>query len=490
LPIRARLSAVNVLLLAVILGALGAFLVLRLRSDLRSRIDDEVRASAATIAANYEHEGLSGFREISRAALPRGGSASQVLDPNGRVVIAYGRPVADAPMVTQPLRAAALAGRSELLEVGLGRSRRPYRVMAERVRRGRRAQLVVVASSLDEVHDAAERVLFLLLLAAPAALAAAGLVGWRLLRSALLPVQRMTEKAERIGIDRLDERLAAPNAADEIGRLAMTLNAMLDRLEKGVGAQRRLIADASHELRAPLAAMRAELEVSMRDSARSAEEREVMESVREEVLRMSRTVQNLLTLAQADEGRLGLVRTRIDLADAVADATRPLRALAATNGLVLRTGGMSCVVEADAEHLHQALTNLIENAIKFTPAGGLVTVESWQRDGEAGVTVSDTGPGVAPEARAHLFDRFYRVDSSRSRASGGSGLGLAICYEIAAAHGGRVWMEAADGRGSAFSIALPHHDGTSDEARDALASNGVLLDRSNPPQKGETWVSP
>jgi heavy metal sensor kinase len=457
-PIRTRLTVVNVLLLAVILAGLSAFLVLRLRADLRSAIDTDVRTSSATIAANYAHEGPSGFREISRAALPHSGAASQVLDARGHIVVAYGGPVADSVMAAPGKRAAALTGRPTFFEKTFARSQPASRVLVTRVGPARQGQLLVVASSLDEVNEAVRRVLILLLLAAPAALGAAGLVGWLLLRSALAPVQRMTEEADRIGIDRLHGRVETPRAADEIGRLGATLNAMLDRLEAGVSAKRRLVADASHELRAPLAAMRAELDVRLRDPDCSAAEHEVLQSVREDALRMSRTVDNLLTLAQADEGRLGLVRTRIDLHDAVEGAVRPLRALAEAGGVAIDTSDGSCPAQGDSDRLHQALTNLIENAIKFTPPGGSIAVSTWQADGETGVTVSDTGLGVPAEARERLFDRFYRGDRSRSRQPAGSGLGLAICYEIAAAHGGRIWVESEPGAGSSFSIALPHDE--------------------------------
>jgi signal transduction histidine kinase len=170
---------------------------------------------------------------------------------------------------------------------------------------------------------------------------------------------------------------------------------------------------------------------------------------------MSRTVDNLITLARADEGRLDLLSDEVDLDQALDEAVRPLRALAEAKGVRLRTMGEPCRTRGDEHRLQHALANLIENAIKFTPPGGEVTLSSWRRGDEVGVTVSDTGPGIPAAERAHVFDRFYRVDRSRSRESGGSGLGLAICREIATAHGGRVWVESEEGAGSAFSLALP-----------------------------------
>jgi signal transduction histidine kinase len=230
---------------------------------------------------------------------------------------------------------------------------------------------------------------------------------------------------------------------------------MLDRLERGVEEKRRLVADASHELRTPLAAMRAELDISLRGDDLTPAARTVLESTLEEAERMSRTVDNLLMLARVDEGRLELLTTRVDMLDASEAAADPLRSLAAAKNLTFAVEGEHYAAEADPHRLHQALTNFIENAIKYAEPGGTVRVSTWHDDHEVGVTVTDDGPGIPPGARAHIFDRFYRVDSARGRDGGGSGLGLAICREIANAHGGRVWVESKEGEGSAFTIALP-----------------------------------
>ena len=172
---------------------------------------------------------------------------------------------------------------------------------------------------------------------------------------------------------------------------------------------------------------------------------------------MSRTVDNLLTLAQADEGHLQLLAAPLLLRDRVRATIRALAPAATAKGLALEAleAGRPALVDADAQRVDQMLVNLIENAIKYTPPGGAVTVLTWRRGSEVGVTVSDTGPGIPPEALDHVFDRFFRVDGARRRTSGGSGLGLSICREIVEAHGGRIWVESEPGRGSAFSLALP-----------------------------------
>ena len=453
LPIRVRLTAWYAVLLAIILTGLSTFLVLQLRADLEDTVEVEVRSGSLEIARAYQKEGAGDFRDASRTVLPHGSSAAQVVAPGGRVLVAFGEPVAARLLVSKESVARALAGERQTLTVKLGAHR--FRAAVVPVRRLGRDRVIVVAESLRHVDESVDQVLLLLLLGLPAALAATAVGGWWLARKALRPVERMTSKAEEIGIDRLHERIAPPRTEDEIGRLALTLNAMLDRLERGVEEKHRLIADASHELRTPLAAMRAELDVSLMDDDLSPPIREVLESTREEVDRMSRIVANLLTLARVDEGRLELLKTRVDLGAAIEEAVRPLQPLAAAKQLKLEVNGARCEADADPQRLNQALTNFIENAIKFSDPGGAVYISAWERNGEVGVTVKDTGPGIPPDARAQVFDRFYRADPARSRASGGSGLGLSICREVADAHGGRVWVESEEGAGSSFSLALP-----------------------------------
>jgi heavy metal sensor kinase len=455
LPIRARLTVWYAAVLAVVVVALGAFLVVRLGSDLQAAVDRDVRQGVTTIARGYAARGTDEFLEVAETALPSGGSAAQVLDADGRVLLTYGDGVSARQMVSSGVRAGAVAGRRQLLTVRLGDSGQRFRVMAVPVRRLGRRQVVVAAESLAGVERSVQRVIVLLLFAGPAALAATALGGWWLARKALLPVERMISQAEDIGIDRLDERIAVPRVQDEIGYLAVTLNAMLDRLERGVEEKHRLIADASHELRTPLAVMRAELDVTLRGAELAPNAHAVLESVREEVGRMARTVDNLLTLAEVDEGRLGLLPQRVGMRDAIEAAVRPLQPLADAKHLQLDVGGAACQAQADPQRLHQVISNFIENAIKYAHPDGHVRVMSWSSADEVGVTVADDGPGIPAEACAHIFDRFYRVDGARGRDNGGSGLGLAICREIAGAHGGRVSVVSEEGAGTTFTLALP-----------------------------------
>jgi len=273
LPIRVRLTAWYAALLAVILLGLSAFLVLQLRADLEDAIDREVRDGSNQIARGYVREGPQDFRDVSSTVLPTGSSAAQVVAPGGRILVSYGEPLSRRLIVPKEEIAWALAGDSRTLTVRLGADR--YRARVVPVQRRGRERVVVVAESMRHVDESVEQVLLLLLLGLPAAVAATAVVGWWLARKALRPVERMTSQAEGIGIDRLHERIEVPQAQDEIGHLAVTLNAMLDRLERGVDEKHRLITDASHDLRTPLAAMRAELDVSLMEETLAPSAREV-----------------------------------------------------------------------------------------------------------------------------------------------------------------------------------------------------------------------
>ena len=464
MPIRARLTLWYAMLLAAIIAGLGGFLVVQLRADLQAVIDREVGARAGGVLGDYVEEVKSArsrdeavreFRELCGSAAPGAGTAAQLIAPAGVILTSCGPADRPQPDVAPNVRQDTIAGRSRLVTVpatsGSGRWRAAVKPVDGP---GGERGSVVVAESLQEVDDAVERVLVLLLLAGPAALVVTVLGGWWLARKALLPVERMTSRAREIGIERLHERIPVPRALDEIGQLALTLNAMLDRLERGIEEKHRLVADASHELRTPLAVMRAELDVTLRGDELPEAARKVLESAREEVDRMSRTVDNLLTLAQVDEGKLELLITPVQLHEAIELAARPLLALAAAKEVRIEVGGEAPPVSADSQRIQQALTNFIENAIKFSRPGGEVRITAWSADAEVGVTVSDEGPGVPAEAAEQVFDRFYRLDGGRGSPVG-SGLGLAICREVAAAHGGRVWVERSPHDGSAFSLALP-----------------------------------
>lgn len=282
------------------------------------------------------------------------------------------------------------------------------------------------------------------------------LIGGRLLaRRILQPVHRMTVAARRIGVTNLSKRLSRTENQDELDRLAAVLNEMLDRLERQFTQIQQFTADAAHEFRTPLAALRGNAEVALCNNASASEIRNILEGSIEEYDRLSRIADDLLLLARADSGTPYLSHDRFALHKAVQDVVDLYAPLAQDRGISLALeNGAAVEVVADAARMRQVVSNLIDNALKFTPAGGRIHVELRRQDGTIDLTVSDSGPGVPAEHLPRIFDRFYRADPARTRRSGGAGLGLAICRTIVEGHGGTI--EAANGAaGATFTLHLP-----------------------------------
>jgi heavy metal sensor kinase len=441
----------------MILTAVGVFLPLRLSRDLVAGIDRTLDAGAAQISpANQETEvGFQDASDATLAGLTGGETAAQTISVTGTVVLHSGDQASQSAMLPPASVARVFAGAHLRTSLRVGRDHEAFRVLALPLGAGQGRQVLVVASSLDEVNQSVHRLRFLLLAVVPVALLAAAGGGWWLARKALRPVAEITREAGAIGDEQLPERVPVPPTTAEISGLATTINAMLERIEHGVREKRRFLADASHELRTPLAVMRSEIEVTLRGGGLEPAAREVLASNAEEVGRMSRIVDDLLTLARIDEGRLELAPSRVDLGAVATDVAASLRPLADAQGVPVTVSGEGVEVDADPESLRRAVRNLVENALKYTGPGGRVGVEVWRRNGEAGLTVTDTGPGIPEALLEQIFDRFVRADTARSRSTGGSGLGLSITREIVEAHGGRVWAESTLGEGSAFSIGFP-----------------------------------
>jgi signal transduction histidine kinase len=262
-------------------------------------------------------------------------------------------------------------------------------------------------------------------------------------------VERIRERVARIGAARLGERVPVPPTRDEIARLAITMNMMLDRLQSAQSAQRQFVADASHELRSPLATFATGLEVAGADPTGEVW-RDLRPVMAAEIDRMSVLVEHLLLLARADDRGLELDVVDVDLDDLLAEEAGRLRASTA-----LRIGGRITPVRVNGDplRLSQVIRNLADNAVRH--ASGRVELSLRQEGDEAVLTVEDDGPGVPEDQRERVFDRFVRLDESRARASGGSGLGLAIVREVLAAHGGRVWLDAGPLGGARVVVRLP-----------------------------------
>lgn len=271
----------------------------------------------------------------------------------------------------------------------------------------------------------------------------------------LAPIGAMASKAQAITADKLSERLPVHNPNDELGRLATTFNNTLARLQDSFDRLRQFTSDASHELRTPLAAMKSVGEVALRDGNDPAAHREGIGSMLEEVDRLARLTESLLKLTRADAGTVRLSKTATDLSALTSEVVECVRVLADEKGLAL-TAKMQTEawVIADPAVLRQAVLNVLDNAIKYTPAGGEVRVTVSREDSHAIIEVADTGDGIPAEHRDRVFDRFYRGDAARSGEAGGVGLGLAIARWAVEANGGRIELARGDGKGSVFRIVL------------------------------------
>jgi heavy metal sensor kinase len=293
----------------------------------------------------------------------------------------------------------------------------------------------------------------MLVLGLPLAVAVAGIGGYALARRALVPIERMTEHARTITAERLNDRLPVDNPDDEMGRLAAVFNATLSRLEQSFEQMRRFTADVSHQLRTPLTAIRSVGEVGLRTSHRDESSyRGIIGSMLEETDRLAVLVDRLLTLSRAEMGQGTFARDVVNLAELAEDVAGHLGVLAEEKGQSLSvdaTGAPTAV--ADRVVLRQALINLVDNAIKFTPAGGKVSIRVSGSDGSAMVDVSDTGPGIPNDARERVFDRFYRGDGD---AAAGTGLGLSIAKSAVEANGGALTVERSGPHGTTFRITL------------------------------------
>ena len=299
--------------------------------------------------------------------------------------------------------------------------------------------------------------MIIFMLALPAGLILAALGGSVMAGRLLRPVDLMAARAEKISAENLSSRLPVEDPRDEFGRMANVINRMLSRLEEGFERLRRFTADASHELRTPLTVIQSVGEVALQENLDAAAYRDRIGSMLEDVARLSRLVDSLLTLTRADAGALALRRKEIDAARLVAQAVEDMRPLAEEKRQDLSLSAAGPVpVQADEATLRLALVNLLDNAVKYTPASGTIAVTLRVRDNETFIEVTDNGPGIPTEHADRVFDRFYRVDQSRTGQAGGAGLGLAIAKWAVEANGGRIELENREAGGSTFRLVLPH----------------------------------
>ncbi len=478
------------LLAAAALATLGAALLVNtLVHGLRDSIDSGLRAQAAVQIADLaatvgegQHPAPALARPGSvayRAALAGGlDGFTATLSPHGRLVEAQPSPLprpalagfGARPPSTPTLRSVAVGGKS-------------LRVLAVPVHRPAGTWTVVTGASLSGASEVSAEISKVLWIAAPIVVALVGLGAWLLSGAALRPVDRMRADAQTLGEHAPSGRLREPGTADSLDALARTFNGLLGRLHSSLGRQRALVADAGHELRTPLAVLRMELDTALRPGRSRDDLIDSIEHAQVEVARLATLAENLLLLAQADEGRQLIAPEPTDVADIVAAAERGVAEHARRQEVqLIADTPVNLVMQADPRALRRVLDNLLGNALQHTPRGGTITVSAatdTARDGAPMMRlgVTDTGPGFAAEFLPRAFERFARADGARTRAStsSGSGLGLSIVATLAEAHGGTVTATNRPGGGASVQVLLPmggphepHTPGRSTDARDPV----------------------
>lgn len=438
----------SVLALGLILFAAGVWVAAS--RSLTASVDDTLTQRAAAVAtvlggsADPQDPVMEELAEY--AATTPEGNLLAVRDETGRELLATRGIVLPWP---------ATSGRKQFGIASL--QNRDYRTLVIRESiRGHRYDLLA-ATSLEGVESLLQGLRNLLLTAAPLVLLLGSLGGYWLSRRALAPVDQITNAARTIGIRNLSHRLAAPATGDELQRLSETWNDMLERLESAVKRLTQFTADASHELRTPIALIRTTAELTLRRERSSGTYREALRQITAESERTARLIEDLLTLARADAGLPALPMARLELAPLIRDVCTQGRVLAEARQVELSADmpGQPIYIDGNDASLRRLFLVLLDNAVKYTPAGGSVMVSLNSDERGPIIAVRDTGIGIEASVLPHIFERFYRADASRNRDAGGSGLGLSIAKWIAESHRAEIQAESVAGAGSVFRVRFP-----------------------------------
>ena len=449
MPIRVRLTLVFLVAMAAVMLATGVFLTLRLRAELGNAVDAGLRSRAETLLAALDPADPS-LGPVNPLA-EEDEAFTQLLATDGTVVesspILEGRPLLP-PTSVRDLGGPAFLDRT----VPTAEEPVPARILALPTGGG---LVVVVASSLEEQSEAVAALVGLLAVGGPVALAVATGLVWILTGWAFRPVERMRTEAEAVSMSEPDRRLTVPSTRDEVAGLVGSLNRMLDRLEEALDRERRFVDDASHELRTPVAALKAELELAVSRSRTKEELEAAVRRAAADSEALARLTEDLLVLARADRGRLPVRPAAVDLDEVIEEVERALSHRASEAGITVeRHVDATPPARVDPVRFRQALSNLLDNAVRHTAPGGRVRLTASRVDGAVLLEVADTGPGFPAETLAHPFEPFARASTVRGR-EGGAGLGMAIVRAVVEAHGGSVTLDNPDGGGARVRLRFP-----------------------------------
>lgn len=469
--IRFQLMFWYTIVFAVLLFCSDAILYTQLQTSLTTSLDTALQLQTEQIASGISNEnGTIAIQDVT-GVLPE--SNSNTTDQQGahadvtfgtliRILDAKGKTVRISPefrvlvvpatSLTQPLHGTPWQGN---VTTRNGQAVRLYSMAL--LDNGTPFAIVQVGESLTQLNTSLRSVLLELLLIAPFALLLGAIGSYWLATRAFIPIDRLTRAARQIKAGDLNQRVPVPPAHDEVHRLATTLNEMIARLDEAFTRQRRFVADASHELRTPVAVIRSMTDLALLQELTSQEYRELLGNINTETERLGHLISDLLAIARSDEGRTLLEQEPVQLDQLVAVVATNAEVLAAEHDITLHVQvAKPITILGDEARLIQMVMNLLDNAIIYTNAGGHVTIALEKQNEQACLIIRDTGIGIAAEHIPHIFERFYRVDPARIRTDGNSsGLGLAIVEWIVHTHGGSISVESQVGRGSTFTVTLP-----------------------------------
>jgi heavy metal sensor kinase len=449
--IRARLTGWYALALTAMMVVYATATFVAVRHEFLEQLDERLHDDfeVAEDRLTREADGTIRWADAHQEAHDDEARVYEVWSPTGEQIHSSG---AQTPLPPLALAQTATSYRYETIIANGER----WRTIAAPVTIGGHNLVLRVSRSEERVREELSEVLVVLVLGLPLVVALAAVGGYLLARRALAPIDHLASEAQRITADRLHERLKVPNERDEIGRLTGVINQTIARLESSFDQLRRFTADSSHELRTPLAVVRGIGEAAVAERRSPAEYEEAIGSMLEEIDRMSSLVDTLLRLSHGDAGTIRLSREAIDLDQLARDVAASLGILAEErNQKVIVDATSQVTVNADRLVLREAVTNVLDNAIKYGPDGSTVTMRIDRVGDEGLLAITDEGPGVAAEHRDRIFNRFFRIDEARSRERGGAGLGLAIAKWAVEIHGGRITVHERRGGGSEFRIHLP-----------------------------------
>ncbi len=454
--VRTRLTLWYAAVLALSLIAFAFLLYYAAAAIFYARQDESLHSTALTVASVYLEE----LEEEKSAAKANEVVLTEMVFPDRYVEVADGS--GQAVAWSRNLAGKTFAIPSQTMSEARQRSVsyvvvNDLRVAVVPITADQQLGFAAVAEPVSVIEEGLRRLRRDFYAGVPLILLLTSAGGYFLARKSLSPIAVMNRQTRRITVERLSSRLDVPNPRDELGKLAVTINDLLTRLEASFKEQQRFIADASHELRTPLAVLRGETEVALSQPRSSDDYQQSLTLINDEAERLSRIVEDLFVLArQPIDAPARLTNESVSLNRIAGDCVRAAQVLAARKNLRVKFDDDSNVltVRGDEELLKRMLLNLLDNAVKYTPDGGEISLKLTAQNGNARITVRDTGIGIPESDQPRIFDRFYRVDKTRSRALGGAGLGLSIVRWIVDVHAGEIHVESAPGKGSTFTIEL------------------------------------